>query len=110
MNSPKTTSVTWRRDELLHLLSVSGNLAGLCIAAVALFRTIGKSFISETIADDMLAVSALLFLICIYVIFFALRTKTIRLALLLEKVADTLFLVAITGMVVSGFMMVYNVL
>ena len=30
--------------------------------------------------------------------------------LLLEKVADTLFLIAITGMVASGFMMVYNVL
>ena len=110
MDSPKTPIITWRRDELLHLLSVSGNLAGLCIAGVALFRTIGKSVVSETIADDLLALSALLFLICIYVIFFALRTKKEPLAVLLEKVADALFLVGTSGMVASGFIMVYTVL
>lgn len=110
MKSVKTPVTTWRRDELLHLLSVSGNLAGLCIAAVALFRTIGKSIISETLADDLLALSALLFLICIYAIFFALRTKSEQLAQTLEKVADALFLIAISGMVASGFIMVYTVL
>ncbi|MFL5140040.1 MAG: hypothetical protein ACJ8C9_15450 [Microvirga sp.] len=100
---------TWLREELLQLLSVSGTLAGLCITAVALFHTVGSSSVSKTVADDALAISALLFLLCTYVIFFALRTKRNSLALALEKIADALFLVALTGMVGSGFVMVYTV-
>ncbi len=64
---------------------------------------------SETIADDLLAISALLFLLCTYSIFFALRTRRNTLALVLEKIADALFLLALTGMVASGFIMVYTV-
>lgn len=101
---------TWLRDELLHLLSVSGTLAGLCITGVTLFHTIGRTSLSGTFADDLLAVSALLFLLCTYAIFFALRTKREALALTLEKVVDTLFLLALTGMVSSGFIMAYTVL
>lgn len=106
MSSP-TRNATWLREELLHLLSLSGTLAGLCITAVTLFHTIGAASLTQTIADDVLAVSALLFLVCTYTIFFALRTKRTSLAVTLEKVADVLFLLALTGMVLSGFIMVY---
>ncbi|HSH89300.1 MAG TPA: hypothetical protein VK996_04905 [Ramlibacter sp.] len=108
MASPERNS-TWLREELLHLLSLSGTLAGLCITGVTLFHTVGRSSVSQSIADDTLAVSALLFLLCTYTIFIALRTRRERLAIVLEKVADTLFLLALTGMVVSGFVMVYAV-
>ena len=108
MNTPSRQS-TWLREELLHLLSLSGTLAGLCITGVALFHTIGSSSLSMTVADDTLAISALLFLVCTYTIFFALRTKRNALAIVLEKIADALFLLALTGMVASGFIMVYSV-
>ena len=100
---------TWLRDELLHLLSLSGTLAGLSITGVALFHTIGKASISSTIADDVLALTALLFLLCTYAIFFALRTKRQALAIRLEIFIDALFAIALTGMVVAGFIMVYTV-
>ena len=106
--NPSSRKGTWLREELLELLSLSGTLAGLCITGVALFHTLGRSSL-ETIADDALAMSALLFLVCTYTIFFALRTKREALALALEKVADTLFLLALTGMVAAGFIMVYTV-
>lgn len=108
MNTPSRQG-TWLREELLHLLSLSGTLAGLCITGVALFHTLGISSASKTIADDALALSALLFLLCTYTIFFALRTKRNALALVLERIADTLFLLALTGMVASGVIMVYTV-
>ena len=106
MNQPPRQA-TWIREELLQLLSVSGTLAGLCITGVTLFHTVGKSTLAETLADDLLAISALLFLLCTYAIFIALRTKRDALAIFLDKVADTLFLLALTGMVASGFIMVY---
>ncbi len=99
----------WQRQELLQLLSLAGTLAGLCITGVALFHTLGKVAVPKTVADDTLAVSALLFLLCTYTIFIALRTRRETLALLLETVADFLFLLALTGMVASGFMMVYAI-
>jgi hypothetical protein len=101
---------TWRREELLHLLSLSGTLAGLCITGVTLFHTLARASLPETIADDLLAIAALVFLVCTYVIFFALRTHRETLARTLEKVADGLFLLALTGMVGSGFIMVYTVI
>jgi len=109
MNQPPRTP-TWVREELLHLLSASATLAGLCITAVTLFHTAGKGSLPATFADDLLAASALLFLLCTFAIFIALRTRRQALAAILEKTADTLFLLALTGMVASGFIMVYAVL
>jgi hypothetical protein len=108
MNGPTSTSV-WQRDELLHLLSLSGTLAGLSITGVTLLRTLGKASVVQTVADDALAMSALLFLLCTYVIFVALRTQRVALARTLEKIVDVLFLLALTGMVAAGFIMVYTV-
>lgn len=109
MNSHSHQS-TWLREELLQLLSLSGTLAGFCITGVTLFRTIlDKPLLSETIADDALALSASLFMICIYTIFFALRTKHQALAIVLEKIADIIFLIALTGMVGAACIMVFTI-
>lgn len=105
----RTPNSTWQRDELLHLLSLSGTLAGLSITGVTLLHTLGKASVVQTIADDALALSALLFLLCTYAIYFALRTQRGEFARTLEKIADVLFLLALTGMVAAGFIMVYTV-
>jgi hypothetical protein len=99
----------WVRDEQLHLLSLSGTLAGLSITGVTLFHTLGRGSEVRTIADAVLAGSALMFLLCTYFIFFALRTKRHRLAPTLVNIADGLFLLALTGMVGAGIIMVYTV-
>lgn len=101
---------TWIREELLQLLSVSGTLAGLAITGVTVFRALGQESMSTTIADDLLAFAALIFLLCLYVIFFGLRTERESMARTLEKIADLLFLLGLTVMVASGFIMVYSVL
>lgn len=109
MPQPSNNSSTWVREELLHLLSLSGTMAGLCITGVTLFYTAGHPSPASSIADDMLAVCALLFLLCTYLIFFALRTRKPALAASLEKAVDVLFSIALTGMVATGFVMAYTV-
>jgi uncharacterized membrane protein len=99
----------WVREELLHLLSLSGTMAGLCITAVTLFYTVGRESKAATIVDDMLVLSALVFLLCSYVIFFALRTKTATVATTLESLADILLAVGLTLMVATGVFMVYTI-
>lgn len=88
---------------------MSGNMAGLCITGVTLFYTVGSASRAATIADELLAICAVIFLLCAYVIFFALRTKNIRLTSLLEKIADILFIIGMTLMVTVGVVMAYTV-
>jgi hypothetical protein len=97
------------RDEMLHLLALSGTFAGLSITGVTLFHTLRTNAIATTIADDLLALAALLFLLCTYLIFFALKTKSQAASTRLGQVVDAFFLIALTAMVVSGFIMVYSI-
>jgi hypothetical protein len=103
-----TRSDTWVREELLQLLSLSGNLAGLCVTVVALMHTF-KTSLTATIIDDLFALCALIFLISTYLIFSALRTKAPTVARVLIMVVDTVFLVGLTLMTAAAFMMVYTV-
>ena len=97
------------RDELLHLLSLSGTLAGLSITSVTLFHTLQKNPIATTVADDLLVLAALLFLVCTYLIFFSLKARSESGLVKLARVVDACFLIALTLMVISGFIMVYTV-
>ena len=110
MNNNATQNSIWLREELLHLLSLSGTLAGLCITGVTLFHTLRftSNSVPATIADDALLISAVLFLLCTYIIFVALRTKRSVLTRVLEKIADALFMVALTAVTSSGFVMLYT--
>lgn len=98
----------WLREELLHLLSLSGNMAGLCITGVTLFYTVGRASRAATIADDLLALCAVVFLLSAYLIFFALRMRDTRVTLVLEHIADTLFVIGMTLMVTTGVLMAYT--
>lgn len=102
-------SKSWDRNEIIQLLSLSGTLAGLCITALTVFKTINKPVFSVTIADDMLAISAFFFLTATYVFFFSLRSKKEKTAIILENTGDLFFLLALTGMVSSGAIMIYTI-
>ena len=103
------SSDNWRREELLSLLSTSGALAGLCIAVVALMNTFDKTRADVSIVDDMLAVCAVAFLSCIFLIFWALRSRKTSISVVLIKVVDGMFLLALTSMAIAAFIMVYTI-
>jgi hypothetical protein len=99
----------WRRDELLVLLSTSGGLAGLCITVVALMNTFNKKVASVSIVDDLFGLCATVFLLCTYLIFWAIRTQNARREAQLTKVLEVLFLIGLTGMNIAAFMMIYTI-
>ncbi|MDB5972643.1 MAG: hypothetical protein JWQ90_5093 [Hydrocarboniphaga sp.] len=98
------------KEELLHLLSISGTLSGICIGGVTLFHTMNASSRAGTLVDDLLAICALGFLICTYLIVWALRTRVRRYLPQLVRLVDGMFLLSLTGLVLAGFLMVYTVL
>lgn len=97
------------REELLNLLSASATLSGLCITVVALMNTFDKSKAAVSIVDDVFAICATAFLLCIYFIFWALRTHEAARPLTLIKVIDGAFLAALTTMTAATFMMIYTI-
>ena len=64
---------------------------------------------AATAIDDVLAACAATFLLCIYLITFALRTRSHKRAALLARIIERLFLATLTVMTVAGFFMVYTV-
>jgi len=97
------------REELLNLLSASATLAGLCITVVTLMNTFDKRRAAVSIVDDIFAVCATAFLLCIYLIFWALRTRKSAWASRLSKVIDAAFLAALTTMTGATFIMIYTI-
>ena len=83
-------------------------MAGLSITGVALLHTAGKAAAPTTIVDDVFVLCSLLFLLCIYVIFWALRSRKPALAARLAELADVIFLSALTAMILAGLMMAYT--
>jgi hypothetical protein len=105
MTNSVETSI--QRDELTSLLSLSGTLAGLCIGIVAFINATHRG--ATTAIDDVLAACAAIFLLCIYLITFALRTRSHKRAVLLAQTVELLFLATLTVMTIAGFFMVYTV-
>jgi Co/Zn/Cd efflux system component len=114
MLHPKNTSqngnsFNWGREELLGLLSNSANLAGLCVTVVALMNTFDRSNAAATIVDDMFAVCAALYVICTYIIFWALRSLSGNVPAWLMQTIDGIFLLALTAMTSASFLLIYAV-
>lgn len=75
-------------------------MVGVCLTVIGLIRvviTLGKA---DTLADDFLAADALLFLISCLLSYRALRSRGLQRMHRLEKITDTIFIVAMIGTVV----------
>ena len=95
------------RDVLLRLLSVSASLAGLCIAALGFMEYVTPEAAYRTYADEVIPFDALLFVCCVYLILWALRTTSRSRARALSRFVDIVFLIALTTMLVASGYIVY---
>jgi hypothetical protein len=86
-------------DICIHIFTVSSAMVGVCLTVIGLIRvviTLGKA---DSIADDFLAVDALLFLLSCLLSYWALRLRSSRRMHRVERFADTIFILAMIGMV-----------
>lgn len=105
----KSNVTAWDRAELLSLFSASATLAGLCITVVALMNTLDRTKSATSIIDDVLAVCAAAFLLCTYLIFWALRSRRAGLSHRLTRLIDAVFLAALSAMTAAAFLMIYTI-
>jgi hypothetical protein len=93
-----------------HIFSVSAGLVGVCLTVIGLFRLIVRSQHVDSIADNLLALNAFLFLTACFLAYLALRARSPAVADRIERVADLIFLVGLTIMVAIGGLIAYAVI
>jgi hypothetical protein len=90
-----------------HILPSSATMIGVCMTVISVSQLIPKQNISKHV-DEMLALDAVLFLASAMLSYFSIRNP--RHVDILERRADLVFLVAITVMVVIGFVVSFELL
>jgi hypothetical protein len=91
-------------DISIHSFTVSAAMVGVCLTVIGLIRvviTLGKA---DTVADDLLAGDAFLFLLSCLLSYSALRTRSKRRMHQRERIADAIFILAMLLMAaICGF-------
>ena len=91
-------------DISIHIFTVSAGMVGVCLTVIGLIRvviTLGKA---DTLADDLLAGDAFLFLLSCLFSYSALRFRSRRRMHYRERIADAIFISAMILMaLICGF-------
>src|SRR6478736_4761367 len=96
-------------DISIHIFTVSSAMVGVCLTVIGLIRVVITLGRADTLADDLLAGDALLFLISCLLSYWALRSRSLRRMHRLEKIADGIFILAMIGMVIICAMITYTI-
>lgn len=89
-----------KREEniCIHIFSVSAGMIGVCLTVIGLIRVVITLGRADTLADDLLAGDAFIFLIACLLSYTALRSRNERGMRRFERIADLLFILAMTLM------------
>lgn len=80
-------------------------MVGVCLTVIGLIRVVITLRKSDTVADDLVAVDAVLFLLATLSSYWALRTRGARRMYRVERFADVIFILALLLMVaVCGYL------
>ena len=86
-------------DISIHIFTVSAGLVGVCLTVIGVLRIVISIRKADLLADDLLALDALLFLISSLCSYWSLRTRTRRRMLRLERFTDAVFMLGMLLMV-----------
>jgi hypothetical protein len=85
-------------DLCIHTFAVSAAMVGVCLTVIGLIRIVITLQKANTLADDLLAIDAVLFLIACIVSYWAIRNRKVRRRVQAERIADLLFILAMIVM------------
>lgn len=92
----------------IHIFSVSAALVGVCLTVIGIFRAVGELKTFSTLGDNILAIDALIFLASCVCAYSSLRSKIRRKKILLEKIADILFIFGLSLMAIVCAIIAYT--
>jgi len=105
----RTANNHLEHDICIHIFTVSSAMVGVCLTVIGLIRVVITLGTTDTLADDLLAADALLFLVSCLLSYWALRSHGLRRMHRLERMADVIFMIAMIGMVVVCALITYTI-
>jgi uncharacterized membrane protein YqjE len=108
-NRHRDPSTHLEHDISIHIFTVSSAMVGVCLTVIGLIRVVITLGRADTLADDLLAGDALLFLISCLLSYWALRSRSVCRMHRLEKIADGIFILAMIGMVIICALITYTI-
>jgi len=108
-NGQRDPNTHLEHDICIHIFTVSSAMVGVCLTVIGLIRVVITLGRADTLADDLLAGDALLFLISCLLSYWAFRSRGLRRMHRLEKIADVIFIVAMIGMVIICAVITYTI-
>ena len=108
-NGDRDPDTHLEQDICIHIFTVSSAMVGVCLTVIGLIRVVITQGRADTLADDLLAGDALLFLLSCLLSYWALRSRSVHRMNRLEKVADAIFIIAMIGMVIICALITYNI-
>ncbi len=108
-NEQRDPNTHLEHDICIHIFTVSSAMVGVCLTVIGLIRVVITLGRADTLADDLLAGDALLFLISCLLSYWALRSRSLRRMHRLEKIADGIFIIAMIGMVIICALITYSI-
>ena len=97
------------KDISIHIFSVSAALVGVCLTVISVVRVVITATKINTVADDILAADALLFLTSCLLAYGAMRSRTEKRMRLVERAADTVFIISLFLMAIVCALITYAV-
>ncbi len=86
-------------DISIHIFTVSAGMVGVCLTVIGLLRVVIALRKADTVADNLLAIDAILFLLACLSAYWALRSRGRRRMHVVERFADLVFIAALLLMV-----------
>lgn len=108
MESP-STKTHLEEDIAIHIFSVSAALVGVCVTVISIVRVVINTAGINTLADDLLAADALIFLTSCFLSYWALRTRKRNRMHRVERAADIVFLTGLSVMAMVCGLIVWAV-
>lgn len=95
---------------LLTILSVSAGMVGVCLTAIGLIAVVQQLGSFEIMVDEVLALSAMLFMAAAVMSFFGLRTEFSQRWRHFERTLDAIFCIGLVLMAVATLLLTWVVI
>jgi len=107
---PQTNrTVHLEEDISIHIFTASAAMVGVCLTVIGLLRVVISVRKVTTLADDLLALDAFLFLTSCLLSYLALRTRSVQRMYRVERLADGIFILSLVLMALVCGLIVYEV-
>lgn len=102
------STVSQKTNLSQHILPNSSTMIGVCMTVISITKVVGLHHAQRGIAE-LLAFDALIFLLSALFSYFSMRhERETQLSVRLEKVADVAFMIGLTIMTLTGFLLTYE--